>query len=124
MIGDREKFDAIFNYENNQQSEASKDRSQNFKKLRNNASSNAQNSLSTSVGEIEGSKYNHNWWANRLDEVAAAEKSEKLMKKGSNNDENSNKFHGKKKFDFEEVSNRRSYAEELNVIFFKQNFLL
>lgn len=69
------------------------------------------------MGEIESSKYNHNWWANRLDEVKVAEKNEKIIKKSSN-DQSFNKFHGKKKLDFEEsVSNKRSYLEEFNVFY-------
>ena len=76
------------------------------------------------MGEIE-SKYNHNWWANRNDEVKVAEKNDKMIKK-STNDENANIFHGKKKFDFEEsAANNRSYLEEFNVtlIFFDNIYL-
>lgn len=68
--------------------------------------------------EIESGKYNHNWWANRLDEVKTAENNDKLIKKNTN-DDSASKFHGKKKFDFEEsVGNKRSYLEEFNVIKF------
>jgi len=122
IVGNKEKFDSIFNYENEicNTNSSIRNKSYNFKKLSDKSSSRVSSknktSLNTSMGEIDNGKYNHNWWANKLDEVKVAEKREKMLK-NNRTDVESNIFYGKKKFDFEEsVSNNRSYMEEFNVI--------
>lgn len=57
----------------------------------------------------------HNWWANKHDEVKAAEKAEMGLKR-KNSSLTEKTYYGKKKVDYEEnVTNKRTYLEEFNV---------
>ena len=118
VIGDRTKFDPIYNYENEKTENSGNNgnKVKNFKKL-SDTRSNTNTSMTETQNNMRKSAGNHDWWANRLDETKVREKAEK-EEKSKQLENNKIISHGKKKFDFEEaVDNKRSYLEEFNVKF-------
>lgn len=120
VIGERDKFDPIYNYQydnakiSDNNYTANGDR-KGFQKLNENRKG-INNNNTSNIPTRSSCGPAHNWWANRLDEVKASEKAEKEIKY-KNSSLAGNTFYGKKKVDYEEiVPNKRSYLEEFNVI--------